>query len=139
MSKLRVVLDTNVFLVSLAPRYSYHWIYQGLLQGKYELALSNEILTEYQEQISLRYGIQQTDAKLDYLLMFSNVRLYNPSFFWHLPILIVMPLTSKIKNYKGNPVLTPDKTNGLTEKSELLVFHIRSISKDRLSGWQAAH
>jgi putative PIN family toxin of toxin-antitoxin system len=84
MSKLRIVLDTNVFLVSLAPRYKYHWIYQGILQEKYELALSNEILTEYQEQISLRYGIRQTDATLDYLLMLPNVRLNNPSYFWQL-------------------------------------------------------
>lgn len=50
----------------------------------------------------------------------------------HLPIAIVAPLTTKIKNYKGNPVLTPDKVNGLKHKSEVLVFHVRSISKDRL-------
>jgi mRNA interferase MazF len=29
-------------------------------------------------------------------------------------------------------VLEPDNENGLTEKSEILVFHIRSVSKDRL-------
>ena len=50
----------------------------------------------------------------------------------HLPIVIVAPLTTKIKNYKGNPVLDPKKENGLKSKSELLVFHIRSVSKDRL-------
>ncbi|WP_375578277.1 type II toxin-antitoxin system PemK/MazF family toxin [Marivirga tractuosa] len=45
--------------------------------------------------------------------------------------IIVCPLTTKIKEYKGNPVLEPDIKNGLKEKSEVLVFHIRSISKDR--------
>lgn len=50
----------------------------------------------------------------------------------HLPIVIVTPLTSKVKNYKGNPILVPSKTNGLKESSEMLVFHIRSVSKDRL-------
>ncbi len=44
---------------------------------------------------------------------------------------ILCPLTTKIKGYKGNPVLEPDIKNGLKEKSEILVFHIRSISKDR--------
>lgn len=44
---------------------------------------------------------------------------------------IVCPLTIKIKEYKGNPILNPDIKNGLKEKSEILVFHIRSISKDR--------
>lgn len=50
----------------------------------------------------------------------------------HLSIVIVMPLTTKIKNYKGNPILTPSKTNGLKVDSEVLVFHVRSISKERL-------
>jgi len=50
----------------------------------------------------------------------------------HLPVVITAPLTTKIKKYKGNPVLKPSQTNGLSDESELLVFHIRSISKDRL-------
>jgi mRNA interferase MazF len=50
----------------------------------------------------------------------------------HLAVVIVVPLTTKIKNYKGNPILTPNKTNGLKTESEMLVFHIRSVSKDRL-------
>jgi len=44
---------------------------------------------------------------------------------------IVCPLTTEIKGYKGNPVLEPNIKNGLKEKSEVLVFHIRSISKDQ--------
>jgi len=51
----------------------------------------------------------------------------------HLPIVIVVPLTTKIKRYKGNPVLQPTKKNGLKSESEMLVFHIRSVSKDRLA------
>ncbi len=50
----------------------------------------------------------------------------------HLPVVITAPLTTKIKGYKGNPVLIPSKINGLKSESELLVFHIRSVSKDRL-------
>lgn len=50
----------------------------------------------------------------------------------YLPVVIVCPLTSKIKNYKGNIILKPDEENGLTEPSEIMIFHIRSISKERL-------
>ena len=49
----------------------------------------------------------------------------------YLKVVITCPLTTKIKNYKGNIVLSPNKENGLKEKSEILIFHIRSISKDR--------
>jgi len=50
----------------------------------------------------------------------------------YLNVVIVMPLTTKIKNYKGNVVLQPDFMNGLKQPSEVLIFHIRSVSKDRL-------
>jgi mRNA interferase MazF len=50
----------------------------------------------------------------------------------YLPIVICCPLTTKIKNYKGNIVLEPDKLNNLQETSEVLTFHISSVSKERL-------
>ena len=49
-----------------------------------------------------------------------------------LQVVITAPLTTKIKNYQGNPILKPSTKNGLKLESELLVFHIRSISKKRL-------
>jgi len=51
----------------------------------------------------------------------------------YLNLVICCPLTTKIKNYKGNVVLQPTITNKLKQASEILVFHIRSISKDRLT------
>ncbi len=50
----------------------------------------------------------------------------------YLEIVIVCPLTTSIKNYKGNLILEPDEVNGLSRKSEVLTFHVRSVSKDRL-------
>lgn len=50
----------------------------------------------------------------------------------YLKVVIVVPLTTKIKEYKGNPILEPNKTYGLKEPSEMLVFYIRSVSKKRL-------
>ena len=50
----------------------------------------------------------------------------------YLNIVIACPLTSKIKNYKGNVVLNPSESNGLDSESEVLIFHVRSISKSRL-------
>lgn len=66
MSKLKIVLDTNVFLVSLSSNFNYHWIYEQLQTGAYELFVSNEILTEYAEQVVKRYGLPATDVQLDF-------------------------------------------------------------------------
>lgn len=48
------------------------------------MVVSNEILTEYQEQILIRYGLDYTDSSLDFLLQLPNVILTNPSFLWQL-------------------------------------------------------
>lgn len=50
----------------------------------------------------------------------------------YLDVVIVVPLTTQIKRYKGNPILEPNSENQLKSTSEALIFHVRSISKDRL-------
>ncbi len=49
----------------------------------------------------------------------------------HLDVIIVCPLSSSIHHFMGNPILRPDAQNGLSSISEVMVFHIRSISKER--------
>lgn len=51
----------------------------------------------------------------------------------YLNLVICCPLTTKVKNYKGNVVLEPNTINQLKTTSEILTFHIRSISKERFS------
>jgi len=50
----------------------------------------------------------------------------------YLRTVIICPLTTKVKRYKGNIVLAPNDENGLSKISEIQIFHIRSISKERL-------
>lgn len=48
----------------------------------------------------------------------------------YLKVIIVGPLTIKVRPFKGNLVLDPTSNNGLKEQSEVLIFHMRSISKE---------
>lgn len=48
------------------------------------------------------------------------------------PVVICCPLTTKIKNYKGDLILEPNKQNGLKKESEVMTIHIRSLAKSRL-------
>lgn len=86
MSKqnLKIVLDTNVFLVSLASQHSYSWIYDALLDEKYTLCISNEIITEYDEIISSRYGLDSTSSILEGLTLLPNIEFISPSYNWNL-------------------------------------------------------
>ncbi len=47
-------------------------------------------------------------------------------------ILIICPISSKIKNYAGCVKLGKNKTNKLDEDSEIMTFQIRTIAKDRM-------
>ena len=84
MRNLRLVIDTNVFLVSLAPKFNLNWIFKYLIQGRFDLCITTEILHEYQEIISKRYGIDSTNATLDFLLLLPNVHQIIPHFKWDL-------------------------------------------------------
>lgn len=48
-------------------------------------------------------------------------------------VVIMCPLTTKIKPYKGCPVITPNKINNLSEIRQVIPFQVRTISKMRLT------
>jgi mRNA interferase MazF len=50
----------------------------------------------------------------------------------HIELVIACPISSVIKNFVGDIILNPSKENGLKKVSEILVFHVRSIAKERL-------
>ena len=53
-----IVLDTNVLLVSFPSHSPYRVIFNALIDGVFTLAISNEILSEYEEKIAERYDAQ---------------------------------------------------------------------------------
>ena len=46
---MRVVIDTNILLVSVSDRSPYHLIFKSFVEGKYSLCVTTEILDEYAE------------------------------------------------------------------------------------------
>jgi mRNA interferase MazF len=50
----------------------------------------------------------------------------------HYDLIIYCPLTTKIKGFIGDIIITPTKSNGIKKESEILVFQVRSISKQRI-------
>jgi uncharacterized protein len=81
---MKIVLDTNVFLVALPSHSKYYPIFKALLDKKFDLYLSNEILTEYEEKLSVRLGVEKTDLKLKELINLNNVHCIEPYFNWQL-------------------------------------------------------
>ncbi|MCW3108705.1 MAG: hypothetical protein JWQ09_3211 [Segetibacter sp.] len=48
---MKIVIDTNVLLVSVSSKSPHHWIFQSILSGTIELCVTYDILLEYHEKI----------------------------------------------------------------------------------------
>lgn len=70
---MRVVLDTNILLVSISEHAKHHWVYSSLLNQKYELAVSNSILYEYEEKIGEHWNTEVALMVIRTLLELPNV------------------------------------------------------------------
>ncbi len=79
---MRVIIDTNIFVMTLTSRSPYHIIYQALIAQQYSLIVSTEILLEYQEIISLKYGQSTTDFFLQMLDELPNIIFVTPFYRW---------------------------------------------------------
>jgi len=83
-NRLKVVLDTNILLVSISSRFEYHWIYEKLLANEYDLFITNEILMEYEEIISQKYDIDISRDVIKALLILPNVFKISIYYRWNL-------------------------------------------------------
>ncbi len=79
---MRVVIDTNVFWVSISRRSGSHWIFQALLEGKITLCVSTEILEEYAEIIAMKLGEEVSQAILSVIDNLPNVEYITRYYKW---------------------------------------------------------
>ena len=73
IKKLKLILDTNVLLVSISEYSKYHWLYKAIINKKFDLYITNEILTEYEEIIAKKLSIKAANSVIRTLLELSNV------------------------------------------------------------------
>lgn len=83
-SSIKVVLDTNVLLVSISSKSKYHWIFKRLLEHGYELFITNDILTEYEEIITQKYNASVSKNVIRTLLLLPNVYKVDIYYNWNL-------------------------------------------------------
>src|SRR6185312_7769398 len=82
--RMAVVLDCNVIVMCLTSRSPYHGIYQSLINGKYNLAVTTEIVLEYEEIIQQKYGIATANAFITLLKELPNVHYITSWYKWQL-------------------------------------------------------
>lgn len=80
----RIVLDTNILLICLSRKSKYRPIFDALIQNKYELIISNEILSEYIEILSEKTNATIANNVAELLLALKNVRKIEVYYRWNL-------------------------------------------------------
>lgn len=81
---MRIVLDTNVLLISISKNSKYRIIFDHFLSKKFSLIVSNEILSEYAEIIALKANATVSNNIIEMLLSASNVEKQDVFFKWQL-------------------------------------------------------
>ena len=81
---MRIILDTNALLISIGKKSQYRPIFDALLQEKYTLIISNDILLEYAEIIEFKANALVADNIIELLLSKPNVEKNEIYFKWEL-------------------------------------------------------
>lgn len=81
---MKVVLDTNVLLAALPRTSDSHLIFLELIRGSYELCLTSDILSEYEEVFQRKANPQVATLALDVLDILPNLLHINKYYFWRL-------------------------------------------------------
>ncbi len=81
---IKVVLDTNVLLVSIPSRSKYRPIFNAILNGKIQLILSNDIINEYIEIIERKTNSFVANNIGETLLNLDSVIQIDVRFNWNL-------------------------------------------------------
>ncbi len=80
----RVVLDTNVLLMSISRRTDYHIIWQTFQKGEFELCVTTDILAEYAEKLEEKFRPEVGINTMQALENSFDVVRVQKYYFWNL-------------------------------------------------------
>jgi uncharacterized protein len=80
----RIVLDTNVLLVSISDRSPLHWVFSRFLNAEYYLCVTTEILNEYAEILTRHMGNNRSQRVLETILRAPNILFISPTYRFQL-------------------------------------------------------
>jgi uncharacterized protein len=81
---MTVVIDCNIFVMCLASASPYHFIYQSLVNGKFNVAVSVDILLEYEEVLQQKYNIVTAKTFITLLNELPDIHYTHPHYQWRL-------------------------------------------------------
>ena len=81
---MKIVLDTNILLVSISRKSQFRLIFDKFLAKEYDLIINNEIINEYHEIISQKANSIVANNITELLLLSKNVYKQEIYFQWNI-------------------------------------------------------
>jgi len=76
----RIVLDTNCLLQSISRRSRYYRVWRDFIDGHYELCVTTEILSEYEEILARYISLPVARMVIEAIIRANNVRRVDAQF-----------------------------------------------------------
>jgi len=73
---MKVVVDTNVLVSALSSRSVYHWMVTELLNQKFDIYITDEILLEYEEVLTKKYSAKTANNFIAAITIITNSSFY---------------------------------------------------------------
>ena len=84
--RYKVVIDTNILLVSISEKSSIHWISQLIIENEIDVFLTNDIFIEYEEIIIQKMGSEAFSSFFEIMKNLSNIHFIDTYFKFNLLI-----------------------------------------------------
>ena len=81
---MKVVIDTNVLLISISKKSPYRPIFDAIINGDIRMVVSNEIISEYAEILELQTNAIVAINVTDFLSKSQNVDRIEVYYRWNL-------------------------------------------------------
>jgi len=81
---MKIVLDTNILLISLPKRSPFRSIFDQLLKGSFQLFVTNDLISEYFEIIETKSNFEVASNVVELLLSLQNVTKTEVYYKWGL-------------------------------------------------------
>lgn len=123
---MKIVLNTNVLLVAISDKSKHHWLYRALLDGAFDLYITNDILTEYDEKISEHWHPDVAKSVLRTLIELPNV--HQTIIYYQLKLIVNDPDDDKFADcaFAANSdyLVSNDKDFNVLKRNEFPVIRV---------------
>ena len=128
---MNIVLDTNCLLMSLSRRSPYFPVWRSLRNGEYTLCFSNDILSEYEEILTQKMGVEIAENIISAILNLPNTR--QVQVFFHLRLITDDPDDDKFVDcaFKANAryIVTEDHHYDVLRKTKFPLVDVIDIDQ----------